>query len=290
VNAVYNNQVERAGALKVRILESHRGTTAQRRYSDDNRVSTSDGNPEPELTPSRDTGRFERVVLRLFARSVKVSGLQVLANRFRLITLAGEALKQAVWTPGQKVQVRLGGFVARTYTPISWDRSAGSTRLLVFIHGDAPGAAWAAALKRGDACQIFGPGRSRDLTTLRRPAVFFGDETSMGLAHALHATENGTQDIAFVFEVSSIAESQQVLQTLGLPGATLLERAQDGGHLDEAGALITRTAAERSPQPYILSGNARSIQSLTRSLKRSGIPSSRLQVKPYWAPGKTGLD
>ena len=39
-----------------------------------------------------------------------------------------------------------------------------------------------------------------------------------------------------------------------------------------------------------LTGNARSIQRLSKTLKAARIESSRLSVKPYWAPGKTGLN
>jgi ferric-chelate reductase (NADPH) len=77
---------------------------------------------------------------------------------------------------------------------------------------------------------------------------------------------------------------------LGIPNATLLERAEDDAHLNEAETLIARIAAKRAPEQFIFSGNARSIQHLTRILKRGGISSSRLKVKAYWSPGKTGLD
>lgn len=285
-----NNQAENPKQLNAPIAQRRKGIAAQRQPSVATAVLTSDGNPGPGLVPSKAAGRFQSFLVKLFARSATVASVQVLTNRFRLITLAGATLKKAAWRPGQKVQVQLGNFVSRTYTPITWDRSEGTTRLLAFIHGDGPGAAWAASLNRGDKCQIFGPRRSLDLTAVPRPAVFFGDETSIGLAHALHATADGMRDVAFLFEVSSTAETQRALEALGIPGATLIERGGGDAHLHAAEAWIARVAAKHTLEQYIFSGNARSIQHLTRTLRRGGISSSRLKVKAYWAPDKTGLD
>ncbi|MCW5626609.1 MAG: siderophore-interacting protein, partial [Burkholderiales bacterium] len=132
--------------------------------------------------PAGKFGFLESAVMKLLARPAVVSDVQVLTAHFRLITLQGDALKGADWVPGQKVQMQFGGFVSRTFTPIAWDAAKGETRLVGFSHGDGPGARWVVGAKPGDACVVFGPRRSLDVGSVPRPALFFGDETSFGLA------------------------------------------------------------------------------------------------------------
>lgn len=87
-------------------------------------------------------GRIAGALTRTFMRSATIRESHVLDERFRLVTLSGDSLRGVRWTPGQKVQVSLGGWVYRTYTPLRWDAVHGSTQLLLFLHGEAPGAVW----------------------------------------------------------------------------------------------------------------------------------------------------
>ena len=159
--------------------------------------------------------------------------------------------------------------------------------MLVFLHGKGPGCTWARDIKVGDTCAFFGPHRSLELSRLKGPLALFGDETCFGLALAIR---DGLPEMELrcVFEVSDLAESQQVLDTLNLSGAMLIERVPDGSHLVQAIAEMSRLA--KAGYENALTGNARSIQQLLKALKSVPVESSRLSVKPYWAPGKTGLD
>ena len=227
-------------------------------------------------------------LLRWLMRTARVAAVAPLSPRFRLVDLEGEALGNVVWTVGQKLQVLIGsGLSARTYTPMSWDAERGRTRLLTFAHGGSPGSLWAAGLREGDTCRFFGPRRSLDLSGLKSPVVLFGDETSFGLAAALHDSPRADGAI-HVFEVSDVVESRTVLQAIGLGGATLIERAAGDAHLAAAEAEMLRLAA--SGAHFVLTGKASSIQRVGRALKAAGVASSRLKTKAYWAPGKTGLD
>lgn len=54
-------------------------------------------------------GRIEGALTRLFMKSATVRESRALDEGFRLVTLSGESLRGVRWTPGQKVQVALGG-------------------------------------------------------------------------------------------------------------------------------------------------------------------------------------
>lgn len=219
-------------------------------------------------------------------RPARVTAVETLSPRFRLVDLEGDALKDVAWAIGQKVQMAMGsGLTARTYTPMSWDADRGATRILTFSHGEGPGSRWATGLRVGDTCQFFGPRRSLDLSGLETPVVLFGDETSFGLGAALG---DSPLDATYVFEASDLAEARPVLESIGLGNATLIERIADETHL--AGAEIDLVRRAKSGAHFILTGKASSIQHMSRALKAAGVGSARVKAKAYWAPGKTGLD
>jgi ferric-chelate reductase (NADPH) len=238
----------------------------------------------------RSLGPLESTVARWFTRSARVSELRDVAANFRLITLTGDGLQGAAWVPGQKVQLLLGGWVQRTYTPLAWNSASGSLQLLAFMHGEFPGSDWARQLQVGQPCSVFGPRGSLDLTALARPGLLFGDETSFGLAHALRFTPAGGEGVQLVLEVGSREAAQRALEAVGVAGAHLVERRPDDVHLREVEALITSLREKHATQGWVLSGKAPSIQALTQLLRRLGVARSNIQSKAYWAPGKAGLD
>jgi ferric-chelate reductase (NADPH) len=247
----------------------------------------SDMTTSGEATPP---GRIQDALTRLFMKRAMVSESRVLDGGFRLVTLSGDSLRGVRWTPGQKVQVALGGWAYRTYTPLSWDAVHGSTQLLVFLHGAAPGAAWGRALKEGDSCAMFGPHDSLDLNTLGRPALLFGDETSFGLAYAMRFTPQGVEEVRVVLEVTSKKIAEGVLGQLGITNAELVERRSDDSHLSEVENLAVTHLQDSSIKSGALSGKASSIQRLNKRLRSLGLSSRQIRTRAYWAPGKVGLD
>lgn len=239
---------------------------------------------------ARPPGRIEGALNRLFMKSAKVRECRELDEQFRLVTLGGDELRGVRWTPGHKVQVALGGWVHRTYTPHCWDAALGSTQLLLFLHGDGPGAAWGRALKAGGACTLFGPRDSLNLRALEPPALLFGDETSFGVAHAMRFTSRGAEGVRMVFEVSSRAVAEGVLGHLGIAGAELIERQPGDAHLGEVEELVADRLQALSIKACALSGKASSIQRVNRRVRSLGLQRRQIRTRAYWAPGKVGLD
>jgi ferric-chelate reductase (NADPH) len=247
---------------------------------------------ETELTmnQAKSPGRMEGALTRLFTKSASVRELRLIEGEFNLVTLSGESLKGIEWTPGDKLQVALGGWAFRTYTPLSWDRDSGVTQLLVYLHGDAPGAVWGRSLEVGDDCALVGPRASIDLNALARPALLVGDETSFALAHALRSTRRGTAAAHLLFEVNAKQLSERVLQQLGISDAEVIERTPDESHLRELEALAVAKLSAASVQGCVLSGKAATIQRLNKRLRAVGLASRQVRTRAYWAPGKVGLD
>jgi len=233
-------------------------------------------------------GRISKVLLRLLMKPATVVAMERLADRFRLITLEGSALRGVAWTPGQKIQIAMGSaFVARTYTPIDWDPAAGRTRFLGYAHGDDPGSTWVRDLKAGDECDIFGPRRSLDVSGVANSLAIFGDETSIGLAHALLHQHRG-RAVKCYFEVDDVEASRSVAVHLELDNAVLFGRTQRDAHLEEMETVFPALVAAGTT--FVLTGKASSIQRIRRSLKSRAVPAAPIVVKAYWAAGKVGLD
>lgn len=233
-------------------------------------------------------GRLSQTLIRMFMKQAPVSAVESVTRGFHLITLQGSALKGVAWAPGQKIQIAMGSaFVSRTYTPIEWDTAQGSTRLLGYAHGNGPDSAWLGDLKVGDQCAIFGPRASLDVGHISGLRVVLGDETSLGLIHALarHSADNPLQSL---LEVASVDEVAQVLDRLNLHAVELFARTADEGHLQGIEARLPALAAAGAS--FILTGKATSIQRLRHVLKAHAVAGSRMLTKAYWAPGKTGLD
>ena len=231
------------------------------------------------------TDTFERV----FLRSAVISTVTHLSGHVRLLELAGDGLKGVTWIPGEKVQFHLGKFKTRTYTPISWDSNEGTARFIMFLHGNGPGSEWAELLKQGDQCHFMGPRSSLNFAEINGDSIFFGDETSIAAALAHHGS-NGTRQNRYVFEVSSLVESGEVIQSIGLPHARLVRKTPDLTHLAEVEQSLVDAASELAAPGWIFTGKGQSIQSLRKALRTRDIAFSQLKAKAYWADGKTGLD
>jgi len=232
---------------------------------------------------------LEAAVQKVFTRRARVVAVEDLNAMFRIITIEGDALRKVDWTPGDKIQIQLGGWVQRTFTPVAWDAVEGRTRILAYMHGDGPGARWAREARAGDDCVLFGPRKSID-GTKPGPVVLFGDETSFGLAVALSSTIAGSHPVEMLFEISTLAESQPVIEHLGLGKLHASVRAENDAHLVEVEDQVRALLEAHQPMQFVLTGKSTSIQRIRQWLRQYGVTSSQFQNRAYWAPGKEGLD
>ncbi|QGZ38805.1 siderophore-interacting protein [Pseudoduganella flava] len=237
--------------------------------------------------PPPSAGLIGSALLKLFTRAARVVDIEDAGPAFRIVTLGGPALRNAAWTPGDKIQVQLPGWVRRTYTPMHWDAVYGLARILVYLHGDGPGARWARSLRKGDTCSIYGPRRS--IVPDGAPVILFGDETSLGLAAALRS-DAAPGDVHVLLEVSRDADVRPVLERLRLGDAHIAVREAGERHLAALQEHLTALLRTHDSADVVLSGKAGSIQHLSRALRQHGIGAARRHTKAYWAPGKQGMD
>ncbi len=233
---------------------------------------------------------LSRTVEKLMFDPVTITGIEDVGENFRLLSMQGIGLHDVEWIPGQTVQILIGNLTKRAYTPMSLDADAGSASFLFYLHGKGPGSEWAASAQTGNICQVMRPKNSIDFTSINEPTLFFGDETSLAAAQALHECRRQNGASRYVFEASAPAEAEVILRRLGVTQASLVQKRNDHSHLPEVISTLVRQAAYIHSPQWIFTGQARSIQGIQKGLKEAGISLLGSKVKAYWSPGKTGLD
>jgi NADPH-dependent ferric siderophore reductase len=203
------------------------------------------------------------------------------------------------WTPGQHVRVLLGdpvswqavrsGFrdLLRTYTVLDLDRPAGLLDLCVLDHGEGPGSRWGGTVAPGDEVSFLRPeGR---LVPQDAPFhLVVGEETAqVPIAAILRALPEDAR-VAGVVEVAAAADR------LAFPRADELSWTYRG---DAAAAdsptLLAALRALDLPADGVayVAGEAKTCSAVRRHLvTERGWPGRSVLTKPFWTPGKRGLD
>ncbi|MGA5319959.1 siderophore-interacting protein [Streptomyces seoulensis] len=221
-------------------------------------------------------------VLDLLMLRATVTSVERFTARMRRLRIEGDALAGLDVLPGQQVRVLVGSALTRrTYSVWRHERS-GALELCVLDHeGDGPGARWAREAKAGDEVRL---GKPEGSFTLRPDAahhVFVGDETaSVAFGAMLAALPDGSR-------VSGCVETATADDRLPLTHAGRLDWVLRGTvPLPEA---VGRLAPAPGGIAYV-AGEARTVQAVRHVLRDAGWDRRSVLTKPFWAPGKRGLE
>ena len=200
-----------------------------------------------------------------------------LSPHFQFLTIKGKSLRKADWIPGQKIQVKMDNDEMRSYTPSSWDSQNGVIQTLIYMHGKGPGALWARDAKVSSKVTVLGPRKSLKIEPEDKNIIFFGDETTFGLAHAL---KKHTESInyLFYFEANDLNESKEILKRFELEHSPLFHLNQ----LEKISLEIIAQFSLNNNTKIILSGKQQSIVKLRELLYASGVPHESIDKKVYW--------
>jgi NADPH-dependent ferric siderophore reductase len=199
--------------------------------------------------------------------------------------------------PGQQVRVRVADprdprnwlrmmDLLRTYS--IWRHDGDDIELCVFDHGgDGPGERWAWSLSVGDTVHFGRPEGSFTLRGEDTYHVFAGEETAVVAFGALLRALPAKVAAYGVVEVDD-PEDQLPLDR----EVTWLYRH---GRTAASSETLVNGLAElplpSTPGVAYLAGEARTIQMLRHHLvTERGWPRRAVRTKPFWTPGKRGLD
>ncbi|WP_242887926.1 siderophore-interacting protein [Actinomadura litoris] len=251
-----------------------------------------------EARPSR-RGVRRRLLDLVFARG-RVREVRRAEGRGRWIGIRIGDAPGLDWTPGQQVRVHVADITAtrtwvsgavrhalRTYSVWDYDASAGVLELYVLDHeGDGPGARWARALRPGQAV-VFG--KPEGGFTLRPAAyhLLVGEETaSVPFGAMLRAARE---------PIHGVIEVARPEDRLPLPMAEGLTWRYRG----EASAASSASLVEAvrglelpdEPGFAYVAGEARTVRDVRAHLvDERGWPRRSVLVKPFWAPGRRGME
>lgn len=235
--------------------------------------------------------------------SATVGEIEQLTPTMRRIRFTGPRLRGLTWTPGQHVRLQVAGLLdsvlrlhphdaLRTYSIYDADPDAGTLDIVMCHHGydrDAvtPARRWAAAASLGDHVDFTRPQGNFVVRQDASYHVFAGDETaSVAFAAMLRSLQPGAQ-------VYGVVEAATEADHLPLPRpVTRLERGDaSAANSPVLADALRNLALPDHPGFAYLAGEARTIQTLRKILiNERGWDRRRIRTKPFWTPGRTGME
>jgi NADPH-dependent ferric siderophore reductase len=235
--------------------------------------------------------------------SASVSETEQLTPRLRRIRFGGPRLRGLNWMPGQHIRLQVAGLgesflrlhphdALRTYSIYDADPDLGTLDIVMFDHGGdpeslTPARRWSIAAAVGDDIQFTRPQGNLVVRHNAPYHVFVGDETaSVAFAAMLRSLPPGA-DVHGVVEAAEQADHLELARPLHQ-----VQRgdasAQDSVVL--AAALRALRLPDQSGVAY-LAGEARTIQTLRKILiTERGWDRRDIRTKPFWTPGRSGME
>ncbi len=221
-----------------------------------------------------------------------VTAVELIARRMRRIRITATELRGQSWKPGQQVRVHAAAAAEpghrgprRTYSV--WSYQDDTIELCVFDHGEAgPGSAWSRRIGVGQPVTF---GRPEGKFVLRQGPyhLFAGEETASVAFGAMLRALPADVPAYGVVEVDTPEDR------VPLPDS-ITWRFREGAPAASSRTLVDAVAKLTLPdEPGIayLAGEARTIQMVRRHLVGDrNWPRGNVITKPFWSPGKTGMD
>jgi len=237
---------------------------------------------------------------RLFVRGT-VTEAEAITPRMRRLRIHAPALSQLPYQPGQQVRVQVGalfglemvkGDMLRTYSVWQHSREQASLELCTLDHpGRGPGARWASGVSAGTAVSFRAPEGKFVVRRHTGLHLLLGDETaSVALGAIARAVPSGGR-------VVGLLETESAHERLPMPTTSELSWVVRGarptgdiGPLTDALRSVAPTLTPAAERTAYLAGEARAIKALRAILLEQGWSSRDILVKPFWMPGKKGLE
>jgi NADPH-dependent ferric siderophore reductase len=231
-----------------------------------------------------DTAARRGLLDRFFVRG-SVADVAEITPRMRQIRLAAAA--GVSWIPGQQIRVRVRGGL-RTYS--IWSGSGGELELCVLDHGDGPGTQWARGLRAGDEVQFRKPEGRFVVVPSAEYHLFAGEETaSVAFGPMLGALPSS----ASVYGAIEVADETDRLPLPRSAELTWQYRGPGVSAASSAGLVEAVRVLDLPDLPGVayLAGEARTCQAIRAHLvQERGWPRRSVLVKPFWTPGKRGME
>lgn len=189
-----------------------------------------------------------------------------------------ESIKELNWSPGNTIKLHVGKGAMRDYTLSKVNTKEGWLEIILHLHPGGVASTWASNLQQGEVTSFMGPSKSMKAVTESMPwTFFFGDETTLGLAQALHSALPLDTSFQGIIEVA--ASDINALETMPFPVSSVLRQNSHGAALFQ---YLEGLSFPKGEGRIWLSGEAGTVVGLRKMLLKRGIKREQLLIKPYW--------
>jgi NADPH-dependent ferric siderophore reductase len=235
--------------------------------------------------------------------SATLSEIEQLTPRMRRIRFSGRRLQGLTWTPGQHIRLQVAGLGAsvlrlhphdalRSYSIYDADPDVGTLDIVMLDHdGDpktvTPARRWATAAAVGERVQFTRPQGNLVVSHDAPYHVFAGEETASVAFAAMLRSLPPAAEVHGVIEAATHTDHLSLARPLNQVDRGAAS-AKDSAVLADA---VRALRLPDRPGVAYLAGEARTIQTLRKILiTERGWDRRQIRTKPFWTPGRTGLE
>lgn len=239
-------------------------------------------------------GIADSIARRFLNKAHVISKEEIADDVFHLI-IAGKALENLSYIPGQHVRIFIGmdkdlGFreKIRTYSIWHYHSENGTMNLVICAHSDGPGSAWIKSVKAGDELYLTSPQGKFIVDTSAKEYLFVGDVSA--LAHLYAIRRNLPSDKTMRGIIYAEKKSQLFTDLDGFLPFELYDLNQNP--LQEIIRIVEQKPVVNHSETIVyIGGDGRMCVGLNTYFKTvKGFKTKNIKAKPFWMPGKQGLE
>ncbi len=220
-----------------------------------------------------------------------VSLVTAITDDYRRVTFGGPGLDHLSFRPGQDLMLRIpgsdGGVTNRRYTIRSADQADATVTVDMVVHGDGPGARWAAQATTGDSLDAIGPRGKVVLDDAAAWHLFIGDETALpGMSIMAESLLSGVPGVMVVELPEHVDGHDLRLAPDQHVEIRWIERA------DAEPGEVARLKAAAEEVPFLpgrghayVAGEMKVVRAVAAALVARGFDRSAIDAKGYWRRG-----
>jgi NADPH-dependent ferric siderophore reductase len=231
--------------------------------------------------PLADAAIWEMTVVRV----------ETIAEDYQRVIFGGGGLDRLTYQAGQDLMLRIPSLeerpINRRYTIRSSDPATGTIAIDMVVHGDGPGARWAAEAVPGDLLEAVGPRGKVVVDDEADWHLFIGDETALpGMAAMAESLSPGVPGVVIVEVARHVPGHDPELAADQDVRVLWLERGDAEPGLPD----LLVPAAEQVELPSgighaYVAGEMKVVRSVGEILASRGLEGSSVALKAYWRQG-----
>ena len=230
----------------------------------------------------------ERLGVSLYDLTVVDAG--TLTPSVRQIRLSAPGLADLGALPGQDMMLSVPRgtgadsdprSIRRRYSIRHFDAAAESVDLYIVLHGDGPGARWAASAESGDVIEAIGPRGKVFVNPDAAWHLFIGDEAFLPAAFAMAESLPGSTPALVVVEVDSAADHLPLEAAACPEGPRWVHRGAGTGDT-LLGALSELEFPTFGRGQAYIGGEFHAVNALRSALVERGLDAEQISPKAYW--------